>query len=168
LRAISLYQDRRHSALAAITATAALPGSALELARQLVLHGDTIEFQRAERDVIEQLDTDGDNLISYEEFEPPRQRGRGWFEGGDADDDGNLSREEMEAQLAKQIDEMTARAIERFEAADLDGDGLVSAEERKRAGFDRIDADGDGYISADELEAAHRARRDHHRPPPKG
>ena len=118
--------------------------------------------------VIEQLDTDGDNLISYEEFEPPRQRGRDRFEGGDTDGDGNLSREEVEAQLAKQIDEMTARAIERFEAADLNGDGLVSAEERKRAGFDRIDADGDGYISGDELEAAHRARRDHHRLPPKG
>ncbi|MEL0039440.1 MAG: hypothetical protein VW865_03390 [Halieaceae bacterium] len=133
----------------------------------LLLPGLSVAQPDPER-VIEQLDTDGDNLISYEEFEPPRQRGRGWFEGGDTDGDGNLSREEMEAQLAKQIDEMTSRAIERFEAADLDGDGLVSAEERKRAGFDRMDADGDGYISADELEAAHRARRDHHRPPPKG
>ena len=133
----------------------------------LLLPGLSVAQPHPER-VIEQLDTDGDNLISYEEFEPPHQRGRGWFEGGDTDGDGNLSREEMEAQLAKQIDEMTSRAIERFEAADLDGDGIVSAEERKRAGFDRMDADGDGYISVDELEAAHRARRDHHRPPPKG
>jgi Ca2+-binding EF-hand superfamily protein len=133
----------------------------------LVLPGLSVAQPDSQR-VMEQLDTDGDNLISYEEFEPPRQRGRDRFEGSDTDGDGNLSREEMEAQLAKQIDEMTSRAIERFEAADLDGDGLVSAEERKRAGFDRMDADGDGYISADELEAAHRARRDHHRPPPKG
>ena len=118
--------------------------------------------------VIEKLDTDGDNLISYDEYEPPRQHRRDGFESADADSDGIRSREEMEAQLARHVDEMTARRIERFEAADLDGDGLVSAEERKRAGFDRMDADGDGYISADELEAAHRARRDHDRPPPKG
>ena len=133
----------------------------------LLLPGLSLAQPSPER-VIEQLDTDGDNRISYEEFEPPRQRGRDRFEGGDTDGDGNLSREEMEAQLAKQIDEMTARAIERFDAADLDDDGILSAEERKRAGFDRMDADGDGYISADELEAAHRARRDHHRPPPTG
>ena len=116
--------------------------------------------------VIEKLDTDGDNLISYDEYEPHPQHRRDGFDSADADSDGSLSREEMEAQLARHVDEMTARRIERFEAADLDGDGVLTEEERKRAGFDRVDANDDGYISADELEVARRARREHHRPQP--
>lgn len=42
--------------------------------------------------VIQQLDTDGDKLVSYEEFELPRHRGGDRFEAADADGDGNISR----------------------------------------------------------------------------
>ncbi len=118
--------------------------------------------------VIQQLDIDGDKLVSYEEFQLPRHRGGDRFEAADADGDGNISRAEMEAKLASQIEEMTARAIERFEATDLDGDGFVTPEEIKRSAFDAMDANDDGYISADELSAAHRKKQEQHRHRPQG
>ncbi|XDB00166.1 EF-hand domain-containing protein [Sulfitobacter sp. LCG007] len=79
--------------------------------------------------------------------------GPGMFRLLDADKDGNLSREEMQA-----------RAKERFKEADTDGDGFLGREEvdavaRQRAAgmvefmFTRMDTDKDSKLSEAELMA---------------
>jgi len=71
----------------------------------------------------------------------------------DADKDGRVTR-----------DEMVAAATQRFTARDKDGDGVISAEDRKAfraerraerraTRFDTIDADSDGMISKEEFTA---------------
>lgn len=76
----------------------------------------------------------------------------------DADGDGKITKEEMEAFK-------TAR----FEAADTDGDGKLSYEElgavrdarrveRAQKMVERLDTDGDGLLNADELAAARPGR----------
>ena len=103
--------------------------------------------------MINQLDKDGDDLVSISEFEvPSRGRGRDRLATADKDGDGNVSRSEMQAQ----IDERSEQAIERFELADLNDDDFLSEEEITMAAFSRIDRNDDGYIDADELAAARR------------
>ena len=103
--------------------------------------------------MINQLDKDGDDLVSVSEFEvPSRGRGRDRLATADKDGDGNVSRLEMQAQ----IDERSEQAIERFELADLNDDDFLTEEEITMAAFSRIDRNDDGYIDADELAAARR------------
>lgn len=105
--------------------------------------------------VIEYLDEDGDGRVSLNEFETPR-RGpeRNRLSAADNDNDGNVSREEMQAH----VDQRTAAAFERFERADRNNDGLLTEQEIKQAHFDRLDKNGDGYVDAVELGNARRAR----------
>ena len=42
--------------------------------------------------------------------------------------------------------------------SDVDGNGILSEDERKLATFNRIDANSDGYIDAAELAAARKGR----------
>lgn len=88
------------------------------------------------------------------------QRGLGdsMVEAVDANQDGNISK-----------DEITAHRAEKFTSADSNGDNLITAEEfeafaiaereRKQAErrarmFAKLDADGDGYVTAEEHAAA--------------
>lgn len=94
-----------------------------------------------------QADTNGDGMLSRAEAQAlPRLAER--FEAIDANRDGQLAREELRAARGHA---MRAGFIKRL---DTDGDGRVSkaealagAEER----FNRADANKDGYLSADEL-----------------
>lgn len=79
----------------------------------------------------------------------------GGMSGLDADDDGNITRAELSANLDA-----------RFEKLDTNGDGQISDAEldaardlRKSEKFARFDTDGDGSISKDEKKAV-RALRD--------
>ena len=78
----------------------------------------------------------------------------------DADGDGSLNLEEYQALW---LDAMRERMVDRFQAHDDDGDGLVTAEEFGEP-FDRIvsrlDGDGDGEVTEDELRAARDRDRD--------
>ena len=110
------------------------------------------------------MDADGDGLISYEEFTlPEKRRGTEQLEAADTDGDGNISRAEMEAQLAVHIEAVKQRAEDRFTRADVNGDGFVTPEERKQVAFESLDENGDGYLSAEELAGARKRDR-----PPQG
>ena len=70
----------------------------------------------------------------------------------DADGDGNVSR-----------DEVDAKRSEKFAQADSDGDGVIGSDEfGARAGrmFDRADSDGDGVITNEERKAVRKAMKE--------
>ena len=116
------------------------------------------------KQVVRAMDTDGDGLISFEEFKlPEKRRGADRLEAADTDGDGNISRAEMEAQLAEHVAADTERAEKRFEQADINGDGFVTPEERKQVAFEMLDENQDGYLSAEELAKARKRQR-----PPQG
>jgi Ca2+-binding EF-hand superfamily protein len=113
------------------------------------------------------LDSDGDGRVSREEFRPPEERrGPRLFERADANNDGMVSRDEMQAAIDAAGDKqqrMQDKALTRFDAMDLDGNGMVSNEEAKAYAFTRADADGDGYITEAEAEAMHAQRKAMHK-----
>ncbi len=110
------------------------------------------------------MDTDGDGLISFEEFELPKKRhGADRLEAADSDGDGNISRAEMEGQLAEHVAADTERAETRFNQTDLNNDGFVTPEERKQVAFEMLDENQDGYLSPEELVKARKRQR-----PPQG
>jgi len=107
--------------------------------------------QRSERraEMFTQLDTDGDGVVSAEEFANPPSR----FEIADADGNGVLSAEELTAMGQQRNEKRVARMLERF---DVNEDGALSQEEfAARSGpsrmFDRLDANDDGSVSAEEF-----------------
>jgi len=112
------------------------------------------------KQVVRAMDTDGDGLISYEEFElPEKRRGADRLEAADTDGDGNISRAEMEAQLAEHVAADTERAEERFDRADINDDGFVTSEEREQVAFETLDENQDGYLSAEELAKVRKRQR---------
>ncbi len=123
---------------------------------------EALDARRAE--VFANVDTDGDGLISAEEFAaaemPKRPRGghhkRGGWHGG--------SGEPTEEMIAERSEAMAGMEEELFHALDADADGVVSRDEFSREAmheakkasmksrlFERADADGDGYLSPDEF-----------------
>ena len=108
--------------------------------------------------MVGKLDSDGDGLISFEEFQMPDKRRRG-DRLADADGDGNISRAEMEAQMESHLEAMRARAEARFTQADLNSDDFITAEERKQVAFEMLDINGDGYLAPEELAAAQKRDR---------
>jgi Ca2+-binding EF-hand superfamily protein len=108
------------------------------------------------------MDTDGDGLISFEEFQlPDKRRGADRLDEADTDGDGNISRAEMEAQLNAHLEAVKAKAEARFEQADINEDGFITPEERKQVAFQVLDINDDGYLSPEELAAG----KKHHRRP---
>lgn len=110
-----------------------------------------------------QLDSDGDGRVSRVEFQPPQHRRGGPFERADSDGDGTVSRDDLVAAIDESADEreqrMRERAIQRFDEADADGNGVVTQEERENLAFSRADADGDGFVTEEEVEAMHANRK---------
>lgn len=118
------------------------------------------ERKRAPEKMIGKLDSDGDGLISFEEFQMPDKRRRGDRLGEvDLDGDGNISRTEMEAQLDNYLEAMRAKAEARFTQADLNNDGFITPEERKQAAFEMLDTNGDGYLAPEELASTQKRNR---------
>ncbi len=74
--------------------------------------------------------------------------------GADANGDGVVTLEEMQAQSARH-----------FEKMDVDDNGVIDAADRKARHaqhFSKIDSNGDGQLSQEEMQAAHETRRERH------
>ena len=119
--------------------------------------------------MIDQLDNDGDGMISAEEFQPPRRRGM--IEHMDVNKDGTVTMEEINQQIADRQTKMadrqekeTARLHAFFSDADTDGDGAVTREEAQAAAFNRVDENSDGYLTEEEFRKAKRSGRGRHGP----
>jgi Ca2+-binding EF-hand superfamily protein len=99
--------------------------------------------------IMSHLDTDENGTISLSEFQMP--------EGRDAPDmrmdlngDGTISRDEV-TEAASQHSE---KALARFDDADLDGNGVITPDERRQVAFNRIDSDADGQLTQSEMRKA--------------
>lgn len=103
------------------------------------------------------LDADGDGQITREEMQAPRAARLAAL---DADGDGRISLDELKADQLRNAEERAARRAARMMALmDADGDGTLTAAELLAGPgpammFDRIDTDGDGVISQAEADAA--------------
>ena len=126
----------------------------------------------AER-AVNHLDTDGDGLISFEEFKPRNDRAGRMLEDADFDGDGAVTQEEMqqarEERAAERKEDMEARMAEMAERMDqlflemdTDNSGSLTPEEVRQHMFNQIDQDQDRYISAEEFKQHIRSMRRKH------
>jgi Ca2+-binding EF-hand superfamily protein len=95
-------------------------------------------------------------VVTREEAQPyPRLTEH--FDAADANKDGQLDATEVNTYREQMRVEMRAKAMERWKAADKDGDGSVSRAEAETSmplmaeRFDKFDANGDGKVSRDEM-----------------
>jgi hypothetical protein len=131
---------------------------ALFLATSAALASDNAlaagESPNGTRSAAAKLDTDGDKRISRAEA-AARPGLAKHFDDIDANRDGYLTREEMQAYRQKQM-------AARLKAIDTNGDGKISRAEadakapRLASHFDKLDTNKDGFLSREEL-AAHAA-----------
>ena len=100
----------------------------------------------------EQIDANGDGVLTLEEFQ---NQGQAKFAETDTNGDGMLSADELTEAAARQRAQMIERLIA---AKDTNGDGMLSLEEMapRNPGkfFGKADTDGNGEISQAEWEAA--------------
>ncbi|WP_241557827.1 EF-hand domain-containing protein [Falsirhodobacter deserti] len=116
----------------------------------------------------DELDADGDGSITREEMQARRVQ---QVEALDENGDGKISAGELaRADIARATERAERRAQAMIERLDADGDGLLSAAELATppAGPDlrRLDTDGDGAISRTEADAARKFMRERHQATP--
>jgi len=107
-------------------------------------------------------DTDGNGSLSRTEAEASSSWAGERFAKLDANADGELTREEMHAARKQGHEQMRAHKVERFKAADANGDGGIDLAEAQTGlpqlaeKFSTVDADNDGKVTVDELKSLHR------------
>ncbi|WP_417211527.1 EF-hand domain-containing protein [Antarctobacter sp.] len=125
-------------------------------------YGDRGPRDAGMEEMFEQIDADKDGKITKDEMEAFRTAR---FEAADTDGDGKLSQDEMTAARDARRVERMKTMVDRL---DTDGDGLLSAEELAAGGpkrgpdamFDRLDADKDGALTMEEMQQARGKMRD--------
>ena len=112
-----------------------------------------VEFQESEFSSIAAMDTDGNDVLTIDEFlnarPGPRVGGQGTRPGGSSQNTDN--REPTEEQIDRRSEMQARIATQRFQEIDQDGDEIVTAAEFQEANFLKMDQDGNGTLSADEL-----------------
>ena len=117
-------------------------------------HGDHRKGGERMKSAVKQMDANNDGAISFDEFRVPDGRDAPEMRM-DANGDGKITRDEV-SQIATQ---RTEEALDRFDALDADGNGVITQGERRRAAFNRMDGDGDGQITKSEFREARQDRR---------
>lgn len=117
-------------------------------------HGDHRKGGERMKSAVKQMDANNDGAISFDEFRVPGGRDAPEMRM-DANGDGKITRDEV-SQIATQ---RTEEALDRFDALDADGNGVITQGERRRAAFNRMDGDGDGQITKSEFREARKDRR---------
>ena len=111
-------------------------------------------------DFFERFDANQDGRLTQVEIDEVRRTQLSEF---DQDSNGSLTLEEYQALW---LDAMRERMVDRFQAHDDDGDGMVTVEEFGEP-FDRmisqLDADGDGAVTLDEMHHRDDGRGDRER-----
>ncbi len=110
----------------------------------------------------QELDANADGQITKEEMQAHRAQR---FTKADTDGDGQVSLEEMQAAAQQKANDKVAKM---FEKHDANGDGVLSTDElpkprRADKMFDRIDADSSGGISEQEFADAKDRMGKHHK-----
>ena len=108
--------------------------------------------------LIKQLDKDNDGRVSRaESAQAATERANKRFDELDANKDGYLTQEEVDAARKNMRDKMKKRAVDHWKDADKDGDGAISRAEAEASmpmlnrRFDELDANKDGKITRDEM-----------------
>lgn len=151
-----------NSKLIAAIAAASVLGSATLVAAS----GDDHGHRKGPKFSIEEMDTNGDQMISKEEI---AAHAKARFDQVDTNDDGKLSADEMAAHGEKEMTKrMKKRQAKMLKRMDADDDGMLSfdemqAKQQKRLDkmFSRLDANEDGMLSAEELEKMKRKGKRH-------
>ncbi|MGI9322330.1 MAG: hypothetical protein ACR2PJ_02005 [Pseudomonadales bacterium] len=143
--------------------------AAVALPAIVLLAGAAVAEARPGGKMLERLDSDGDGMVSKEEFQMP---GAERLAKLDTNGDGGVSLDEMnahraeraakrEAKRAEHREKMTARIEEHFNAADENSDGIVTTDEAEHALFTHLDANGDGYIEKEEARSSLKRHKRH-------
>ena len=117
-------------------------------------HGDHRKGVERMKSAVKQMDANNDGAISFDEFRVPGGRDAPEMRM-DANGDGKITRDEV-SQIGTQ---RTEEALDRFDALDADGNGVITQGERRRAAFNRMDGNGDGQITKSEFREARKDRR---------
>jgi Ca2+-binding EF-hand superfamily protein len=109
-------------------------------------HGDHRKGAERMKNAVKQMDVNNDGAISFDEFRLPEGREAPEMRM-DANGDGQISREEVSTMASQR----TQEALARFDDLDADGNGIVTANERRRSIFNQMDGDSDGQITKREF-----------------
>lgn len=111
------------------------------------------------------MDADKDGFVTREEAKDyPMLSAQ--FDAADANKDGKLDTAEMDAHRNVMRAAGRAKAQERWQAADTDGDGAISREEAKASmpgvaeRFKKFDVDGNGKIERNEMHQFRMRKQD--------
>lgn len=112
-----------------------------------------IEFQNRDNNPLSDMDNDQNGVLTIDEFINARPHNMG-MRMGRGDNSGNAPRglrEPDAEQLARTQEMRTKRATERFTAMDKNGDEMVTLEEFQSGMFAELDRDENGVLTVEEL-----------------